>query len=71
MKSTTTIIATTTWFEIVRSLKQMNQQWMLNGKKLATFDSIVRHILNAEPETTGSSFATGELNSTYVEQLQI
>ena len=25
MKSTTTIIATTTWFEIVRSLKQMNQ----------------------------------------------
>ena len=49
----------------------MNQQWMLNGKKLATFDSIVRHILNAEPETTGSSFAAGELNSTYVEQLQI
>ena len=35
------------------------------------FDSIVSHILDAEAESPGSSFAARELNSMYVEQLQI
>ena len=40
-------------------------------KKAAIFDSIVSHILDAEAENPGSSFAARQLNSKYVEQLQI
>ena len=45
----------------------MNVKW----KKAAIFDSIVSHILDAEAENTGKSFAARELNSVYAEQLQI
>ena len=45
----------------------MDVKW----KKTAIFDSIVSHILDAEAENPGSSFAARELNSMYVEQLQI
>ena len=46
---------------------KMDVKW----KKAAIFNSIVSHILDAEAENLGSSFATRELNSMYVEQLQI
>ena len=45
----------------------MDVKW----KKTAIFDSIVSHILDAEAENPGSSFAARELNSVYVEQLQM
>ena len=45
----------------------MNVKW----EKAAIFDSIVSHILDTEPENPGSSFAARELNSIYLEQLQI
>ena len=45
----------------------MDVKW----KKAAIFDSIVSHVLEAEAENPGSSFAARELNSMYVEQLQI
>ena len=45
----------------------MDVEW----KNAAIFDSIVSHILDAEAENPGSSFAARELNSMYVEQLQI
>ena len=45
----------------------MDVKW----KKAAIFDSIVSHVLDAEAENPGSSFAARELNSMYVEQLQI
>ena len=40
-------------------------------KKAAIFNSIVSHILDAEGENPGSSFAARQLNSMYVEQLQM
>ena len=40
-------------------------------KKAAIFASKVSHILDAEEENPGSSFATREFNAMYVEQLQI
>ena len=43
---------------------KMDVKW----KKAAIFDSIVSHILDAEAENPGSSFAARELNSMYVEQ---
>ena len=42
----------------------MDVKW----KKAAIFNSIVSHILDAEAENPGSSFAARELNSMYVEQ---
>ena len=45
----------------------MDVKW----KKAAIFDSIVSHVLDAEAENPGSSFAARELNSMCVEQLQI
>ena len=60
--------------DIVRNCEQLRTdesildvQW----KKAPIFDSIVSHILDAEAENPGSSFAARELNSMYVEQLQI
>ena len=44
---------------------------IVKWKKAAIFDGIVSHILDAEVENQGSSFAVMELNSIYVEQLQI
>ena len=45
----------------------MDVKW----KKAAIFDSMVLHILDAEAENPGSSFAARDFNSMYVEQLQI